>query len=105
MKFWAAAGNFTVIGERDCTSQISLPPGQRRSSDIVGIGFLQDLQATANVVGRIFAVSVHSNDNRASRLANGGVQPGGDNFVRIIDYPKRKNDLSVQIPNLARANH
>src|SRR6266404_3359000 len=88
VKFRASTGKLIVIGERDRLSQISFRARQRRTSDIIGVGFAQNLQATVNVVGRIFAVSVHSNDNRTSRLANGGVQSGGDNFVWIIDHAK-----------------
>ena len=103
MELCSATGEPAVVGKRYCAPPISIRARQRRSSDIVREGFIQDFQATANVVRRILAVSVHSNDDFASGRANRGIEARGGNFVRIVDHTKRENNSPVQFQYLASA--
>ena len=54
-------------------------------ADIVGFGFAHDRQALLHIIGRIYRVSIHANDDFTAGGANGRVQPGGHNATGIVE--------------------
>src|ERR1019366_2948194 len=96
----SATGKSGVVGERDGLRQISIRTSQRWSGYIACARFVQYLQAIAKIVGRIFTVSIHSNDDFTPDLADGSIESRGHDFFGVVEDAQGRKCPSILIQNL-----